>query len=69
VIAAWIQHAAELPDEPHSGDYTPCARWLKITFELDRDAGERVLADWRIKHSRKRNLWTALRERGLPGKG
>ena len=65
VIGAWTRHAAELPDDPRGGDYLPCARWLKITFELDRDASERVLATWRVDHRRRRNLWKALKEQGL----
>ncbi len=68
VIATWRTYADELPGDPRGGDYRRCALWLKIAFDLDQDAGERVLAAWRIDHRRRRNLWKALEDRGLPGR-
>ena len=68
VLAVWKRRAADLvPDPARSGShYTGCAEWLEVVFQLDRLAYQKILHSWSVVHKRRRNLWQALTEKGLP---
>jgi len=68
VIAAWQRQVASLVPDPGratGSKYEPCAEWLALARELDPSAAARLLGTWRREHKLKRNLWKALRSRGL----
>ena len=69
VLQLWTHNAARLVPDPTlaaKSCYDECADWMGVTFELDRSAYDRILGRWKAKHPRRRNLWAAMREQGLP---
>lgn len=67
LMAFWKRNAARLVPDPanHPADYRHAADWLAAVKELDREEFTRILADWRVKHRRRRNLWREVSSRGL----
>ena len=68
VMAFWKEHLHEFVPDPRKvdkSDYTQHARWMAALKELVPDAYESLLSQWRIEHERRRNLWSAMTERGL----
>ncbi len=69
LLATWSRNAVELVPDPRDNrksSYGPHAAWLEAVHELSATAYARVVADWRRDHGRRRNLWKAIRGRGLP---
>jgi hypothetical protein len=69
VVEFWRRNAARLvPDPAQAGgsEYSECADWLKAVFELNPKEFQRIVQRWRVEHKRRRNLWKAIAERGLP---
>jgi protease II len=46
-------------------DYTEPAKWLAALRELSPTSYQHLLAEWRIQHKQRRNLWKALEKIGL----
>ncbi len=69
VLNVWKRHLESLVPKPASAlkaEYAEHARWMKGLLELNPSGYQRVLNDWRAKHSRRRNLWQEMRDQGLP---
>ena len=68
VLAEWKRRAEDLVPEPATcgSHHADRAEWLEIVFQLDRPAYQRIFRSWRLVDKRRRNLWTALTEKGLP---
>jgi hypothetical protein len=69
VMQCWTKHMAQLvPDPGETGGpgYTQNVRWLAALHELDPAAGEKLVKRWKEVHKRRRNLWKAIQEHGLP---
>ncbi len=68
VMAYWQGHL-ELwipqPETVRKSDYTEQAEWLAALRELSPSSYQRLLAQWRVQHKQRRNLWKALEQRGL----
>jgi hypothetical protein len=67
LMAFWKRNAARLVPDPANcpAGYGHAADWLAAVKELDREEFTRILADWRVKHRRRRNLWKEVSGRGL----
>lgn len=69
LIGLWRRHGERLVPDPQqagSSDYDHCADWVRALHELNPTAGRNLLARWETPHRRRKNLWKALRKRGLP---
>ncbi len=69
LLATWRRHAALLVPDPrdnHKSRYDTHAAWLAAVRELDAGTCARIVASWKREHGRRRNLWKAVRARGLP---
>ena len=69
ILAVWRTHIAKMVPDPGSAKnsrYEKHAAWMRALHELDQSGYERVLAAWRSKHQRRRNLWGEMRSQGLP---
>jgi hypothetical protein len=69
VIQCWKNHVVHLVPDPaqaESSDYTRHARWLAALNELDPSACRTLINRWKEVHKRRRNLWKAIQEHGLP---
>lgn len=69
ILAVWRQHIAKMVPDPGSAKnsrYEEHAAWMRALHELDQPGYGRVLAAWRGKHQRRRNLWGEMRSLGLP---
>ncbi len=70
VMAVWARFAALLVPDPASASksrYDVHADWLAVLHALDRPSYQRLYQLWRRQHRRRRNLWAAIRARGLEG--
>lgn len=70
LVQCWRRGIGYLMPDPrssHKSRYYEHARWLRIAYELDRDTYHQVVARWKVEHKRRRNLWKAIKEQGLPG--
>lgn len=67
LMAFWKRNAAKLAPDPATchGGYGHAADWLAAVKELNRKEFTRILADWQVKHRRRRNLWKEVSSRGL----
>ncbi len=67
LMAFWKSNAARLVPDPSNcpAGYGHAANWLAAVKELDRTEFTRILADWRVKHGRRKNLWKEVSSRGL----
>jgi len=69
VLAFWKQHALSLIPDPahaHRSRYYHHAEWMAAMLDLDREVYTGIIDRWSADHRRRRNLWKALREEGLP---
>ena len=68
VMAYWeghLEYWIPKPEMASKSDYTEQARWLAALRELSPTSYQRLLAEWRIQHKQRRNLWKALEKIGL----
>jgi len=68
VMTYWQNHLdlwIPQPETAHKSDYTQQANWLLALRELSPTIYKNLLAQWRIKHKQRRNLWKALEQMGL----
>jgi len=61
-----LSHIVPDPKVVCKSDYANHAQWMKALYELSRESYDRVLAEWREKHKRRRNLWRDMKSNGLP---
>ncbi|MCP4344134.1 MAG: hypothetical protein GY795_01235 [Desulfobacterales bacterium] len=64
----WKKQAPSLVPNPanaHKANYEYHAMWLVAVNELSPAAYQEVVAQWKQDHSRRRNLWQAVRNAGL----
>ena len=61
-----LSHIVPDPKVVYKSDYTNHAQWMKALYELSRESYDSVLAEWREKHKRRRNLWRDMKSNGLP---
>lgn len=68
VLTLWKKHFVHLvPDPSSSGsDYQRPVMWITVLYTLNADAYTRLITRWKQIHHRRRNLWKALGEAGLP---
>ncbi len=67
--AFWKRNLPRFVSDPASSagsDYERCVDWLQALWEVDQDAAKRLLGKWGAVHWRRRNLWRAVRKKGLP---
>ncbi|MBI5210135.1 MAG: hypothetical protein HY927_09225 [Elusimicrobia bacterium] len=67
LVAFWKRNLPRFVPDPGSAcsDYKRCADWLCALSEIDSDACGRLLGEWAAVHWRRKNLWRAIREKGL----
>lgn len=68
LLEFWKRNVLYLvPDPGYAGapDYKNCADWTKALWEINQPACKELLHQWSVVHHRRRNLWRALREKGL----
>lgn len=68
VMAYWQTHLHDWmpgPETAQQSDYTHHAEWMAALHEVAPSAYETLLAQWRVDHHRRRNLWKAMTEAGL----
>lgn len=53
------------PDSVQNGHYTEHAQWMVALKELSPQNYETLLAQWKVLHKRRINLWKAMREMGV----
>lgn len=53
------------PENSNMSNYTEHAQWMAALRELTPDHYKTVLAQWRVDHQRRRNLWQAMAKMGL----
>ncbi len=69
LMDCWKKSAAKMvpnPSNVHTSNYDEHALWIGVVSELDPTACNSILDQWRIDHKRRKNLWNAIREIGLP---
>jgi len=69
IIEVWqnqLRHIVPDPADVHKANYEYHARWAQAAFELNKDEYQVLIAQWRKKHDRRRNLWRDLKKRHLP---
>jgi hypothetical protein len=69
LLAFWKRNTHRMVPDPgriQGADYKHCAEWARALWEIHPASCERLLAQWSVVHQRKRNLWRALRTKGLP---
>lgn len=55
----WQTHLRRIVPDPanaYKADYTEHAHWAEALYELNQKAYSALLAQWRKKHNRRRNL-------------
>jgi hypothetical protein len=68
VMAYWqnhLDHWIPQPETARKSDYTEQAKWVAALRELSPTAYKHLLAQWRVQHKQRRNLWKALEQMGL----
>lgn len=69
ILEFWKDHAISLVPDParaHRSRYYHQAEWMAAIRELDRKSYADIIEQWSVVHRRRRNLWNALKEAGLP---
>ena len=69
VIEFWRRNMACLVPDPahaHGSNYDNCADWMVALRELNPESYATMVRSWSDTHKRRRNLWRAFEERGLP---
>ncbi|MCF7790696.1 MAG: hypothetical protein K9L78_01310 [Victivallales bacterium] len=68
IIDTWKKNVHKFipsPAEAHNAEYSRHAKWLAIAKELNQNTYRRFYNNWKTKHNRKRNLWSALAPYGI----
>jgi hypothetical protein len=67
LFRCWQKHAEILLPDPQTSDstYQEVADWMVVVKELNPKACHAVIQQWKVDHARRRNLWAALKARGL----
>src|SRR5579883_910412 len=68
VMAYWkaqLHQFVPRPELSRNSDYTEHAQWMSALKELAPQTYKSLLAQWRVEHQRRRNLWKALEKLGL----
>ncbi|WP_414553188.1 hypothetical protein [Anabaena sp. CCY 0017] len=63
VVAYWktqLHNFVPRPELSRNSDYTEHAQWMSALKELAPKVYQNLLAQWRIEHQRRRNLWKAM---------
>jgi hypothetical protein len=60
-LVIWIPD----PGKARNSHYGEQARWMAALQEVSPSAYQSLLAQWRINHKRRRNLWKAMEQKGL----
>jgi hypothetical protein len=65
----WQEHLHLLVPSPDSGgsNYQGHALLMKALCEVNRASYDRIIAEWKTVHRRRRNLWAKLTSLKLPG--
>jgi hypothetical protein len=65
----WVKHLHTLVPPPGgSGSYyRESALWMQALSEVNRADYDKLLAEWRVVHRRRRNLWADMAALKLPG--
>jgi hypothetical protein len=69
VLEVWqrqLRHIVPDPVDARKSNYEYHAQWAQALFELDKNEYRALIARWRKKHDRRRNLWRDLKARHLP---
>ncbi|MCF6290047.1 MAG: hypothetical protein L3J03_03480 [Desulfobacterales bacterium] len=69
ILSAWqhdIDKFIPAPESAEKSNYDVHALWLAAVHDIDRDFFNRILSNWKTEHKRRRNLWKAVRQKGLP---
>jgi len=69
IIECWKINVMKLipdPSHAHKSLYDEHALWLAVAGELNPAACQKVIAQWKVNHARRKNLWEAIRNRDLP---
>jgi hypothetical protein len=53
------------PESVQNGEYTTHAQWMVALKELSPQDFETLLAQWKVAHKRRINLWKAMKEMGV----
>jgi hypothetical protein len=64
----WREHLHLLVPSPDSGgsDYQRHASLMKALCEINRASYDRIIAQWKTAHRRRRNLWAEMANLKLP---
>lgn len=68
VIEVWEKQIKAIIPDPANAQrsrYTGCAYWAKALLELNKGEYHTLMAQWRKKHNRRRNLWRDLKAMNL----
>ncbi len=68
VMAYWewhLDHWIPKPETAQRSDYRQQAKWVAAWRELSPTAYQNLLAQWRVEHKKRRNLWKALAQMGF----
>jgi hypothetical protein len=69
IMEVWKTHLIRIipdPAQAHKSEYAGHAAWAKALQDLNLEAYDKLLARWRKKHNRRRNLWRDMQAAGLP---
>ncbi len=69
VIECWKRNVMKLipdPSHAHKSLYDEHALWLAVARELNPATCQKVIAQWKVNHARRKNLWEAIRNRDVP---
>ncbi len=69
VLEIWKKHLRRIIPDPanaHKSNYEEYACWAEALFEINKDEYYALMAQWRRKHNRRRNLWRDLKAMNLP---
>jgi hypothetical protein len=67
-MPVWQEHLHLLVPSPGSGDssYKIDALSMKALFEVNRASYDKLIAEWKVVHRRRRNLWAEMAALKLP---
>lgn len=68
LLSLWRRRTERLvpdPQKTESSNYDDCADWVRALHEIQPAACRNLITRWGTPHRRRKNLWRALRKRGL----
>jgi hypothetical protein len=68
LMECWKRNVGILVPDPstaHRSRYNHHAQWMAVVKELNLASYQKIIDQWKIDHSRRKNLWAALKEFGL----